>query len=75
MSLFLTVKENESGNSAHSTREEEKHTELTDHIGDERLARLGMPNEGYSLIGDEVEEEVRYRKNTKTDDQGDQGKP
>ena len=58
MSLFLTVKENEGGNSAHSTREEEKYTELTDHIGDERLSRLGMPGQGDTLVGNVVEAKI-----------------
>ena len=37
---------------------QEERAELTDHIGNKGLARLGMPGEGDAAVGNEVEEEI-----------------
>ena len=70
--IFFLVKENVSAKRTHCAGEQEECAKLADHIGNEGLACLGMPNESYSIIGNEVEEKVRYRKHAKTDDQGDE---
>ena len=71
--LFL-VEENVRAKSTHCAGEQEECAELTNHIGNEGLACLGMPNESDSIIGNEVEEEIRYRKHAKSDNQGDERK-
>ena len=56
--LSVLAEENEGGKSTHGAGEEEEHRKLTDHIGNEGLARLGMPGEGDTAIGNEVIEKV-----------------
>ena len=62
--LFILVKEYKCANSTHSAREEEKNAELTDHIGNEGLACLGVPDESDAVIRNKVEEEIGYCKHT-----------